>query len=694
MTCPSNNHQMQSGGREFVIRLVDVGASSLASAQFLRRPTGRPRHFRTRTTPASPTTGGSTLRRSPLTPAARLTANPSPRSQRSPPPPWPLAPSATAQQTPSSDPHVTTALPPCAAPTPRRTTWPARRCRSPAARCSRPAPNVRPDAPPRPRRPATAPPTCSAPTTCPAARPGAARRSRSSTPTTTRTPRRTSATTARSTACPPAPRPTAASRRSTRPAATSLPDRRRRLGRGDLARPRHGLAPPARNCNILLVEANSATIANLRRRSNTAVAHWARSSSPTATAAASRRADADVRRSYFNHPGVAITAQLRRQRLRRRVPGRLAVRHRGRRHLADEGQQHAAAGPSRSGQLRRAAPGSGCSRLRRQAVLAERHRLRQAHRRRRLRGRRPGHRRRGLRHATAPTAGWHVYGGTSVSVADHRRRLRPRRHPGRRDVPDAYPYAHTSRAQRRDQRLQRHLHAGSYLCTAEAGYDGPTGLGTPNGPRRLHRLTFPVPRAGRTPRSVPPLASAVAPSAVRRAAPRRVQRAGSAPAGACCADAEPSSTRSSSAAWSGLAWREGSTGATGRQLVHQAEPVQRVGDGVQAEEGADHRVRVAGRVHVRRQLAVGPGLVQQPPHSGDPADERGRQGLADRLALRPQPGSGAAPRCRRGRRGPPRSSAGPAAPARAPGRSYRLTSCGQVAKCASTTASASISLLV
>ena len=35
-------------------------------------------------------------------------------------------------------------------------------------------------------------------------------------------------------------------------------------------------------------------------------------------------------------------------------------------------------------------------------------------------------------------------------------------------------------AVRRHQRLQRQL-LGSYLCTAGTGYDGPTGLGTPNG---------------------------------------------------------------------------------------------------------------------------------------------------------------------------------------------------------------------
>ena len=41
------------------------------------------------------------------------------------------------------------------------------------------------------------------------------------------------------------------------------------------------------------------------------------------------------------------------------------------------------------------------------------------------------------------------------------------------------PYAHP--ADLFDVTAGRNGHCGSYLCTAGPGYDGPTGLGTPNG---------------------------------------------------------------------------------------------------------------------------------------------------------------------------------------------------------------------
>ena len=58
-------------------------------------------------------------------------------------------------------------------------------------------------------------------------------------------------------------------------------------------------------------------------------------------------------------------------------------------------------------------------------------------------------------------------------------RLRAGRHPGRGHLPGVVP-VRPPPPERRHQRQQRQLHPG-YLCTAEAGYDGPTGWGTPNG---------------------------------------------------------------------------------------------------------------------------------------------------------------------------------------------------------------------
>ena len=94
-------------------------------------------------------------------------------------------------------------------------------------------------------------------------RPAAARRSPSSTPTTTRTPRPTSRPTARSTACRRAPRPTAASRRSTRTAAGRYPRGRTPAGRRRSRSTSTWSRAICPNCQILLVEATSNSIANL-----------------------------------------------------------------------------------------------------------------------------------------------------------------------------------------------------------------------------------------------------------------------------------------------------------------------------------------------------------------------------------------------------------------------------------------------
>ena len=78
-------------------------------------------------------------------------------------------------------------------------------------------------------------------------------------------------------------------------------------------------------------------------------------------------------------------------------------------------------------------------------------------------------------------SGWAVYGGTSVSSPIIAGDLRARRHPGRRHLPRRPTRTpHTSALNDVTTGQQRQLRA-AYLCTAGPGYDGPTGLGTPNG---------------------------------------------------------------------------------------------------------------------------------------------------------------------------------------------------------------------
>ena len=76
--------------------------------------------------------------------------------------------------------------------------------------------------------------------------------------------------------------------------------------------------------------------------------------------------------------------------------------------------------------------------------------------------------------------GWAVYGGTSASSPIIASVYALAGTPGSNDVPASYPYAHTGNL--------NDVTSGSngscspdYYCTAGQGYDGPTGLGTPNG---------------------------------------------------------------------------------------------------------------------------------------------------------------------------------------------------------------------
>jgi hypothetical protein len=81
---------------------------------------------------------------------------------------------------------------------------------------------------------------------------------------------------------------------------------------------------------------------------------------------------------------------------------------------------------------------------------------------------------------TFGASGWQVYGGTSVSSPIIASVYALAGTPGAGDTPAAYPYAHTGNL--------FDVTSGSngacspaVLCTAGAGWDGPTGFGTPNG---------------------------------------------------------------------------------------------------------------------------------------------------------------------------------------------------------------------
>ncbi|MFD9795863.1 putative Ig domain-containing protein [Streptomyces sp. NPDC059070] len=76
-------------------------------------------------------------------------------------------------------------------------------------------------------------------------------------------------------------------------------------------------------------------------------------------------------------------------------------------------------------------------------------------------------------------SGWNVYGGTSASSPIIAGVYALAGTPAAGSYPGSYPYAHT--ASLNDVTSGANGSCGTYLCKAGTGYDGPTGLGTPNG---------------------------------------------------------------------------------------------------------------------------------------------------------------------------------------------------------------------
>ena len=76
-------------------------------------------------------------------------------------------------------------------------------------------------------------------------------------------------------------------------------------------------------------------------------------------------------------------------------------------------------------------------------------------------------------------SGWAVYGGTSAASPIIASVYALAGTPGASDIPNTYPYAHT--ANLNDVTSGSNGTCGAPLCTAGTGWDGPTGLGTPNG---------------------------------------------------------------------------------------------------------------------------------------------------------------------------------------------------------------------
>ncbi len=81
---------------------------------------------------------------------------------------------------------------------------------------------------------------------------------------------------------------------------------------------------------------------------------------------------------------------------------------------------------------------------------------------------------------TYQSGGWDVYGGTSASSPIIASVYALAGAPSGSSNPASFPYAHTGSLNDVTSGSNGSC-SGSYLCTAGSGYDGPTGLGTPNG---------------------------------------------------------------------------------------------------------------------------------------------------------------------------------------------------------------------
>ena len=230
-------------------------------------------------------------------------------------------------------------------------------------------------------------------------------------------------------------------------------------------------------CNILLVEANSPTDANLGTAVNTAVAQGAVAVSNSYGGPESS-SDPSISASYYQHPGVAITVSSGDEGYEVEFPASspyvTAVGGTSLTHSSNARGWTESVWSTSSTE----GAGSGCSAFETKPSFQTD----------------TGCTRRTVADVSAVadpatgvavydsfgSGGWTVFGGTSVSspiIASVFAMASP---PVANAYPNQYPYAdaaglfdvttgHTATC------------SPSYLCTAGAGYDGPTGLGTPNG---------------------------------------------------------------------------------------------------------------------------------------------------------------------------------------------------------------------
>ncbi|MFF0160301.1 peptidase S8 [Streptomyces sp. NPDC005263] len=232
------------------------------------------------------------------------------------------------------------------------------------------------------------------------------------------------------------------------------------------------------NCNILLVEASSASMANLGKAVNEAVTLGAKYVSNSYGGSESS-SDTSYDSSYFNHPGVAITVSAGDEGYGAEYPAaskyvtsvggtKLATSSTTRGWTESVWKTSSTEGTGSGCSAYDAKPSwqtdTGCTKRMISDVSAVADPATGV----------------SVYDSYGVTAGWYTFGGTSASSPIIASVYALAGTPSSGSYPAQFPYAHTS-ALNDVTSGNNGTCTTSYFCTAKAGYDGPTGLGTPAG---------------------------------------------------------------------------------------------------------------------------------------------------------------------------------------------------------------------
>ncbi|MEV4445596.1 MULTISPECIES: S53 family peptidase [Streptomyces] len=227
------------------------------------------------------------------------------------------------------------------------------------------------------------------------------------------------------------------------------------------------------NCKILLVEASSATMTNLGTAVNTAVGLGAKYVSNSYGGSESS-SDSTYDSSYFNHPGVAITVSSGDNGYGAEYPaaskyvtavgGTSLKTSSTTRGWTDTVWSGAGSGCSSYDAKPTWQTDSGCAKRTVADVSA-------------VADPNTGV---AVYDSYRQATGWMVFGGTSASSPLIAATYALAGAPSSGSYPASFPYAHTSALYDVTSGSNGSC-SGSYLCTGTTGYDGPTGLGVPNG---------------------------------------------------------------------------------------------------------------------------------------------------------------------------------------------------------------------